>query len=211
MSENKLSCADCGSRSCYRHEGEFPGFCLTTSLSEEDISAVKKHYNDTETNMVMKVAAEIEGKYYGKLTRVEETIEFAHSIGASKIGIASCVGLMDEARIFTRIARAHGLQPYCVICKVGSFDKSEMGVPDELKLIPGQFEASCNPVMQAYILNREKTDLNVAIGLCVGHDALFAKYSKALVTTLIVKDRVLVHNPAAALYASKSYYKKMLK
>ena len=55
-----------------------------------------------------------------------------------------------------------------------------------------------------------KTDLNVIIGLCVGHDSLFIKYSKALVTTLITKDRVLGHNPAAALYTSGFYYKRLL-
>ena len=71
-------------------------------------------------------------------------------------------------------------------------------------------EALCNPVLQARLLNKEKTDLNVIIGLCVGHDSLFIKYSKAPVTTLITKDRVLGHNPAAALYTSGFYYKRLL-
>ncbi len=211
MSNNKLSCADCGSRTCYRHKGEFPEFCLTTSLSEEEISAVKEKYNSVETQRVMQAAAEVEGKYYGKLTRVEEILEFAAILGAKKIGIASCLGLIEEARIFTRIVRARGFEVISVICKVGSLDKAEMGIPNDVKLIPGEFEASCNPVMQAHILNRENTDFNVAIGLCVGHDAIFTRYSHALVTTLIAKDRVLGHNPAAALYTSKSYYGKLLK
>lgn len=211
MSKYQLSCADCGSRRCSRLKGEFPEFCLTTSLDEEEKSAVKDKYNSEETHRVMQAAAEVEGRYYGKLTRVEETLKFASILGAKKIGIASCTGLIDEARIFTRIARARGFEVVCVLCKVGSFDKAEMGIPDEVKLNPGEFEASCNPVMQAHILNRERTDLNVAIGLCVGHDAIFNKYSNSLVTTLIAKDRVLAHNPAAALYTSKSYYRKLLK
>ena len=33
-------------------------------------------------------------------------------------------------------------------------------------------------------------------------------YSDAYVTTLVTKDRVTGHNPAAALYTSHSYYKK---
>lgn len=65
------------------------------------------------------------------------------------------------------------------------------------------------PYLQARILSREKTDLNIATGLCVGHDALFCKYSAAPVTTLIVKGRVLGHNPVAALYSH--YYKKLYK
>ena len=50
----------------------------------------------------------------------------------------------------------------------------------------------------------------MVVGLCVGHDSLFYKYSKALCTTLITKDRVLAHNPAGALYQSRAYYKRLL-
>ncbi|KJS88133.1 MAG: metal-binding protein, partial [Peptococcaceae bacterium BICA1-8] len=46
--------------------------------------------------------------------------------------------------------------------------------------------------------------------LCVGHDSLFIKYSHAPVTVLAVKDRVLAHNPLAALYCAESYYKNKL-
>jgi uncharacterized metal-binding protein len=66
----------------------------------------------------------------------------------------------------------------------------------------------CAPLCQADILNQAGTDLNVMIGLCVGHDALFARHSAAPVTTLVVKDRVLGHNPAAALYSR--YWRKRL-
>ena len=51
--------------------------------------------------------------------------------------------------------------------------------------------------------------MNFTVGLCVGHDALFNKYSEAPVSALIVKDRVTGHNPAAALYLSDGYYKKL--
>jgi uncharacterized metal-binding protein len=74
----------------------------------------------------------------------------------------------------------------------------------------GSYEAICNPILQAKLLNRQKTDLNVVVGLCVGHDSLFIRHSKAPVTTLITKDRVLGHNPAAALYTTGFYYKKLL-
>ena len=68
----------------------------------------------------------------------------------------------------------------------------------------------CNPILQAKQLNAEKTDLDVVIGLCVGHDSLFYKYSDAVVTTLLTKDRVLGHNPVAALYQTRSYYAGLL-
>ena len=57
----------------------------------------------------------------------------------------------------------------------------------------------CNPIGQAKVLADAGTELNVAMGLCLGHDLLFAKHSAAPVTTLVVKDRVHGHNPIAAL------------
>ncbi|HKI51005.1 MAG TPA: DUF1847 domain-containing protein, partial [Geothermobacteraceae bacterium] len=45
--------------------------------------------------------------------------------------------------------------------------------------------------------------------LCVGHDMLFNKYSRAPVTTLVVKDRVTGHNPVAVLYGQHFYYKRL--
>jgi uncharacterized metal-binding protein len=42
-------------------------------------------------------------------------------------------------------------------------------------------------------------DLALAVGLCVGHDLLFHRYVRAPMTTLVVKDRVTCHNPAAPL------------
>ena len=65
---------------------------------------------------------------------------------------------------------------------------------------------SCNPVGQALLLNEVKTEFNVIVGLCVGHDSLFIKHSEAPVTVLIAKDRRLGHNPIAAL--TNYYYDK---
>ena len=68
----------------------------------------------------------------------------------------------------------------------------------------------CNPILQAKILNAEKTDLNVMMGLCVGHDSLFIKYSEAPVTVLFTKDRVTGHNAVQPLYLTESYYKRLV-
>jgi uncharacterized metal-binding protein len=210
MKKQERTCMSCGTQNCYRKEGEFPGFCLTERLDQGELAEVLDLYRDgSQVSKVAIAAAEIEGRYFGKLTRVEEIIAFAMALGARKVGIAACVGLAAEARTFAKILEVKGLESYGVICKVGSVDKSEIGIPEELKVQPGSHEALCNPVMQARLLNKRKTDLNVIIGLCVGHDSLFMKYSKALVTTLITKDRVLGHNPAAALYTSGFYYKRL--
>ncbi|MDR3541317.1 MAG: DUF1847 domain-containing protein [Desulfosporosinus sp.] len=210
--DQKLSCTDCGVPNCYRKQGAYPEFCLTTNTkSEEFAEAIELYKSDEFVSKFTMAAAEIEGSYYGKLTRVEEIIVFAKKIGAQKIGIATCGALINEAKIFAKILQAKGLRSFAVSCKVGSTDKTEVGVPEAAKVEKGCHESLCNPVMQAKLLNKEKTDLNVIVGLCVGHDSIFIKYSEAPVTTLITKDKVLVHNPAAALYASPHYYKRLLK
>ena len=69
-------------------------------------------------------------------------------------------------------------------------------------------ESMCNPIGQALLLNEQKTEFNLMLGLCVGHDTLFIKYSQAPMTALAVKDRVTGHNPLAAIYLAQGYYNK---
>ncbi len=206
-----LSCAECGILNCYRQSSRFPEFCLTEAVEPSELDEITSHYRGEGIDArIARASAEVEGTYYGKLTRVEEIIAFANRIGAKKIGLATCIGLSEESRIFIKVLKANGLEPYSVICKVGSVDKCEADIPDDLKIQKGTHESMCNPILQARLLNGEKTDLNVIIGLCVGHDSLFIKYSDAPVTTLITKDRLLGHNPAAALYTSGFYYKRLM-
>lgn len=68
----------------------------------------------------------------------------------------------------------------------------------------------CNPIAQAQLLNDCHTDFNIALGLCVGHDSLFFRYSQAPATVLAVKDKVLAHNPLGALYTADGYYRDLL-
>lgn len=211
-----LSCTDCSIYNCRSQDKKFPGFCLTTKDNDghsiaDDIEEIKNYLQgDEQDAVVARASAQVEGLFYGKLTRVEEIIEFANRIGAKKIGIATCAGLIEESKIFTHILTAKGFDYYSAICKVGSVDKTEIGILEEHKIRPGGHEAMCNPILQARILNYHKTDLNVVVGLCVGHDSLFIKYSDALVTTLVTKDRITGHNPVAALYTAHSYYKRLL-
>ncbi|MCE5285707.1 MAG: DUF1847 domain-containing protein [Pelosinus sp.] len=211
-----LSCTDCSVYNCKTRDREFPGFCLTTKDNGEheiakDIEEIKQHLKgDDQDAVIARASAQVEGLFYGKLTRVEEIMEFANRIGAKSIGIATCAGLIEEAKIFAEILEAKGFKYYSAICKVGSVDKTEIGILEEHKIRPGTHESMCNPILQARILNYHNTDLNVIVGLCVGHDSLFIKYSEAPVTTLVTKDRVTGHNPVSALYTAHSYYKRLL-
>ncbi|WP_076790148.1 DUF1847 domain-containing protein [Chlorobium sp. KB01] len=208
--EEHSGCSDCGLLNCYRQDRHFPDFCPTEAVGSEELDSVTGQYRgETLDAKIARASAEVEGTYYGKLTRVEEIIAFANRIGAKKIGLATCIGLSEESRIFARVLEINDLEPFSVICKVGSVDKCEIGIDENLKIQKGSHESLCNPILQAKLLNEQKTELNVIIGLCVGHDSLFMKHSDAPVTTLITKDRLLGHNPAAALYTSGFYYKRL--
>jgi uncharacterized metal-binding protein len=204
------SCSECGIRNCYRKEQAFPPFCLSLEHQDAALATKELYAGDNEDGLLARLAAEVEGEYYGLLTRVEESIIFAQKLKAKKLGIASCIGLLDEASLYAKIVRTADIEARTVICKVGALDKTEIGLPEDLKVCPGGQESCCNPVLQAQILNDWGADLNILIGLCVGHDALFARHSKAPAVTLIVKDRVLGHNPIAALHSAKFYYKRLL-
>ena len=136
---------------------------------------------------------------------------FAQKIGAQRIGIANCVGCRKEARLFAKVLKAKGFDSvFGIGCKLGALDKTKAGIPEGTKVAPGGHESMCNPVAQARLLAQQKTDLNVIIGLCVGHDSIFIKHSEAPVTYLMVKDRVTCHNPAAPLHQMETFYKRLL-
>lgn len=199
------TCVDCGTQNCKFKSRTYPEFCLTTHLEDSDMEWALERYEEGQNKEIMIASAEVEYEGYCQWTRVQEIMEFARKINARKIGIANCIGLINEARIFARILRANGFEVYSVICKVAGKPKSSVGIPAVCESIGA---AMCNPILQARLLNNAQTDLNVVIGLCVGHDSLFYKYSDAYVTTLVTKDRVTGNNPAAALYTAQSYYKK---
>ncbi|OPY77114.1 MAG: vitamin B12-transporter protein BtuF [Syntrophorhabdus sp. PtaU1.Bin153] len=117
----------------------------------------------------------------------------------------------NESMLVDRILQRCGFEVVSVCCKVGRVSKEVIGIKDQYKLgAPGSYEVMCNPVTQAEIMNDEGTEFNIVIGLCVGHDSLLLKHADAMSTVLIAKDKVLGHNPAAALRLSGSYYKELM-
>ena len=152
---------------------------------------------------ILRVSTDVESEFYMKKTRLEELIIYAKRMNFKRLGIAFCIGLEREAKVIHNILSKH-FEVYSVCCKVCGIDKSSF----DLKRLHEDWdrEAMCNPIGQARVLNENRTDLNIILGLCVGHDTVFTKHSKAPVTTLAVKDRVLGHNPLAAIYSD--YYLK---
>jgi uncharacterized metal-binding protein len=214
-----------GSTNCWSVDPENqpakPGNCPTRDHSDIIQESFELYKGNAEDARMASVAAKVEGLCYqpipgsdainARWTRVEDTIAFAKLMSYKKIGMATCIGLLDETNRLAAILEAQGFQPVSVCCKSGSIDKLELGLNEEEKVRPNTFEPACNPVAQARLLNRAGTDLNIIVGLCVGHDILFTKYSEAPVTTLVVKDRVAGHNPVSVLYGQNFYYKRLQK
>jgi uncharacterized metal-binding protein len=206
------ACAYCPPtvRACRQGEAEArgPGFC-PTKVDPGTQQAARALYDDPEIHKISRESALVESEGYCKWTRVEEVVQFAKHMGYKKIGIANCISFVDHSYVLSAILESHGFEVVSVACKNGSIPKEELGLADSEKVRPGQFEAMCNPLCQAELLNNHGCEFNVVMGLCIGHDSLFFKYSKAPVTVLVAKDRVLGHNPVAALQLADSYYSRV--
>jgi uncharacterized metal-binding protein len=215
-------CAHCQIKPCKlpsEERGRLPSFCpiinfadlikeLKGRYQEEAISAFYLSAALTEKECYDPEAA-LQGRIRPLRTRILELTAFAEKIGARKLGLAFCSGLSEEAGRASDILERHGLKITSVACSCGAVDKTDLGIPPEQKVYgPDRFEAACNPLLQAEILNRSGTAFNIIIGLCVGHDMLFTRHSRAPVTTLIVKDRLTGHNPVISLYSR--YHKDLV-
>ena len=198
------TCSDCATAACCESEtGPFRKNCPTRDL---DSASLSEAYGDSADGELARQAARVEAGGYCRLTRLEEIMDFARRCGFSRLGLAHCIALQGEAAVVKRVFEANGLEVEAVACKAGALPKEMLGLDDADKLSPGEFESMCNPIGQAQTLARAGTELNVLLGLCVGHDSLFFKHSVAPVTVLAAKDRVLGHNPLAAVYLADGYY-----
>ncbi|MBN1999082.1 DUF1847 domain-containing protein [candidate division KSB1 bacterium] len=224
MSNEAPNCARCpykpSERLCRNEDGKFPGFCPTRNMSELVEQSLKEYKNNLGICEFARQATIQEGDGYsnkghgyeeirGSKTRIEEIMGFAKKLNYKRLGLAFCVGLRKEAKIVEDIFSSGGFDVVSAVCNVGGISKERIGVNKDQQINPDAREAMCNPILQAMILNKEQTDLNVLLGLCVGHDSLFFKYADAPCTVLAVKDRVLGHNPLAAVYNADSYYRNL--
>jgi len=138
---------------------------------------------DMNDRQILKTA---EDSLNPKTDRVQEIIEYAREAGIGKIGIANCITFNREADQLEKLLIGSGFEVAKVNCKYGRVSFND--------LVPGYRGVSCNPAGQAKYLEDNETQLNIMMGLCLGHDMIFNAKSKAPVTPLIVKDRKLKHH-----------------
>ena len=202
MTENAkktIVCHQCKTNDCLRHYPEgVPDYCQSKKYGDI-VERSKSEYTKPDVAGIHLATAKILKEGGFDWTRVQQCIEFAREIKASKVGLAVCIGLIREGREMARYLERAGFEVISVACMIGALTPQETGIPEEWQTSAG---LACNPVAQAEIMNREGTQLNLIYGLCVGHDTLFINYSKAPVTYVVVKDTVTGNNPTAALLST---------
>lgn len=205
---SNLGCMNCATRACEYPERDRPRFCAQEEITEELHAKARELYAMPENHVVMAAAAKVSEEAVTS-TRVQDTIKFANLMGARRIGIASCTIMLQETRTLTRLLEQAGFTVEVVGCKLESNRRSDLGI--DPPSAGGEGGVVCNPIMQALLLNQAGTDLNVMVGICVGHDALFCRYSDAPVTTFCTKDFLAGNNPCAVLYTAHSCYEGKLR
>ena len=215
------TCANCTIHACKTGQRDkMPQNC--PMRDPEFFERLLEEYEKPENHDFFVCSSAIEAMGYCQWPRPREAVVCARRMGYARLGIGFCSGLRKEAAIVDRVLRSNGFEVVSVICKAGGIPKKKVGVTAETvfpqgtdHLRPVQLELldapMCNPIAQAQLLNKAGTQLNICLGLCVGHDSLFYKYSQAPVTTLVAKDRVTGHNPAAAICYADTYFADRLK
>jgi uncharacterized metal-binding protein len=207
-SHRVVACAKCGLYRCRSPDSasKYPGSCPHEIYAEKRELTVEEGWSQPESRKVFEASDDVLAEGYGKWCRVKEVVEYSKRMGYRKLGLAFCVALRNEARALQAILEANDFDVISISCMAGAPIRNQVGFEE----ISGVGKTLCNPLMQAEVLNENETELNIMAGLCVGHDVLFIKNSKAGVTPLVVKDRVLQHNPAAALGTRSSILRRLM-
>ena len=185
-----LFCAACQSKSCAARMEQTQTFPKGCPGQGEKMDAWLQEYDEPLDRLMAQKSALCSPDH--SECRLAKTMRFAKECGFHKLGLAFCDTLDEQGRQIDAILRRNGFQVESVRCKVGHIDRCTIGVPSAQK-------AMRNPIAQAELLNEAGTELNIIVGLCVGHDALFIRHSKAPVTVLAAKDHVYDNAPLECL------------
>jgi uncharacterized metal-binding protein len=179
-----IDCAACSGQVCETgHVEAVPENCpMITEFPD-----FNELYSSKLWRRMARQAAIVEAEGYGRWSRLREIAELASRMDYQRVGIAHCPDTAREARLTARYFETHHLDPV---------------LPRDCR--------DCEPSNQAKLFESEKTHFNVITGMCVGHDSIFIRASSAPVTSFVVRDSKLRHNPVGALYTSNSYFRRGL-
>lgn len=168
---------------------------MSSQLGNKIMSMEQKRYKQLYSAADLEVMKVAEDSLDPSLDRVDEIVAYCKGAGIKKVGIGNCISFEKQAEKLEDILSSNGLNVARAHCKLGKVKFEE--------LLPGYKGTSCNPAGQADHLAENETELNVMMGLCLGHDIIFNSKSKAPVTPLLVKDRKHDHHSLRALKSDK--------
>jgi uncharacterized metal-binding protein len=160
------------------------------SLKRKDI---EKLY-DQQSLEIMRTA---EDAFERGVNRVQEIKNFARNAGIKRIGIGHCVSFPKEKEAVKQFL-SDEFEVFSIDCKCGRVPMHEM-------LGGASNSIMCNPAGQAEYLKENNTELNISMGLCVGHDMVFNQKSSAPVTVLLIKDHANRQNPMESIKTLNDY------
>ena len=178
-----MNCTTCNDKVCRKSQAS----CEREIFKKTEVIG---QYQDQHTSQIVKAAAElVDAGRAGTLSRMEEIVEFAQTMGYKKLGLAYCYGMEQYANAVETLLVAGGFGVSAVSCSIGGLKQSEVNAASCIHKV------SCNPLGQAEQLNAEKVDLTLVVGICLGHDILLNRNLIMDFTTLVVKDRKNNHAP----------------
>ena len=155
----------------------------------------EKEIKELYDNSLLEIMQTAEDAYIRGSNRIQEIKNYARKAGIKRIGIAHCVTFPKEAEAVKQFLSDEFLV-YSVDCKCGHVTKQEMLGCEGNGIM-------CNPSGQGEFLKENDTELNISMGLCVGHDMVFNQKSVSPVTTLVVKDTTSKHNTMESIHKLK--------
>ncbi|SDP84157.1 DUF1847 domain-containing protein [Desulforhopalus singaporensis] len=171
LNDSKVAECICPKQDCWRSgDKKMPSYCVANTYLEE-IEAAKREYRKDENIRLYSAACEVGAVNDGFRPRIEEALHFAKQLNCTRVGLAACAAFENETRILKSLFRKEGIQVFCTNCPIGGVTAEERGLPQLAEYI----NSACNPIAQAKILNRERTELNFIVGLCMGHDMVYVK------------------------------------
>lgn len=181
-----MDCVNCTPKTCRQSES-----CGVEKFEKAELLDI---YNNPENQKIISAAASlVDNGKAGKLSRLQELIEFIKKMDYKKVGLAYCYGMEKDAKAFRDIFKNENIKLRTVSCTVGGVNQNEVNDDSCIEKV------SCNPLGQAEQLNSEGVDFVIIMGICLGHDILLQRNLKADFTTFVVKDRVYSNAPMNGL------------
>lgn len=179
-----MPCTDCDGNPCsVGRVDKAPAYCPMHG-SGPGFAAL---YSSKDARLLTYHSTLVEAAGYCRWTRLREVMELARIAELRHLGVAHCADTRAEAESAAARLREHGL-------------RVSLRAPS----------SRCDPILQARQFTEARTDFNIMVGMCVGHDALFIRHSAAPITSLVVRDLRLRHNPVGAIYNRRGYFREAL-